>query len=136
MRKITLALLAAALMLFSPGVALADHVDGCDHGASNKECREDPQPDKGKDCEQHGKPGVGGGENEDHCKKITEPPRRCLACQPVKQRRPGGSPEREDDVPEKLAETALPGAQGLSLLGLGLVTIGGIIRKRAGASLR
>jgi hypothetical protein len=36
----------------------------CGHGNSLKPCKEDPQPDKGKDCEQHGN---SGGVNEDHC---------------------------------------------------------------------
>lgn len=37
----------------------------CEHGNSGKPCREDPQPDSGKDCEEHGNHG---GVNEDHCK--------------------------------------------------------------------
>jgi hypothetical protein len=37
----------------------------CEHGNSAKPCRDDPQPDKGKDCEVHGN---NGGVNEDHCK--------------------------------------------------------------------
>ena len=36
----------------------------CEHGNSLKPCKEDPQPDHGKDCEQHGNQG---GVNEDHC---------------------------------------------------------------------
>lgn len=38
--------------------------DECEHGNSAKPCKEDPQPDKGKDCEVHGN---NGGVNEDHC---------------------------------------------------------------------
>ena len=41
--------------------------DGCDHGATGKECREDPS-DSGKDCEKHGNHG---GVNEDHCATTT-----------------------------------------------------------------
>ena len=37
----------------------------CEHGNSQKPCKEDPQPDHGKDCEEHGNHG---GVNEDHCK--------------------------------------------------------------------
>jgi hypothetical protein len=37
----------------------------CEHGNSEKPCKEDPQPEKGKDCELHG---ISGGVNEDHCK--------------------------------------------------------------------
>ena len=37
----------------------------CEHGNAAKPCKEDPQPDKGKDCEVHGN---NGGVNEDHCK--------------------------------------------------------------------
>ena len=39
--------------------------DECEHGNTAKPCKEDPQPDKGKDCEAHGN---NGGVNEDHCK--------------------------------------------------------------------
>ena len=38
----------------------------CEHGNSAKPCKDDPQPDKGKDCEVHGN---NGGVNEDHCKE-------------------------------------------------------------------
>lgn len=38
--------------------------DECAHGNSQKPCKEDPQPDHGKDCEEHGNHG---GVNEDHC---------------------------------------------------------------------
>jgi hypothetical protein len=37
----------------------------CQHGNSGKECKSDPQPDRGKDCEEHGP--KEGGVNEDHC---------------------------------------------------------------------
>ena len=37
----------------------------CGHGNTGKPCKEDPQPDRGKDCENHGNHG---GVNEDHCK--------------------------------------------------------------------
>ena len=37
--------------------------DDCSHGNSSKPCKEDPQPDKGKDCEDHGQARG----NEDHC---------------------------------------------------------------------
>ena len=36
----------------------------CGHGNTSKPCKEDSQPDKGKDCEEHGNHG---GVNEDHC---------------------------------------------------------------------
>lgn len=45
--------------------------DPCSHGNTGKPCRPDPQPDRGKDCEKHGKEG---GVNEDHCKGETTPP--------------------------------------------------------------
>lgn len=45
--------------------------DPCSHGNTGKPCRPDPQPDRGKDCEPHGKQG---GVNEDHCKDETHPP--------------------------------------------------------------
>jgi hypothetical protein len=50
-------------------VAHTEVVDGCDHGASAKICREDPQGTRGKDCVVHGK---WGGRNEDHCQDIVE----------------------------------------------------------------
>ena len=43
----------------------------CEHGNAGKPCKEDPQPDKGKDCEEHGN---NGGVNEDHCKGEETPP--------------------------------------------------------------
>jgi hypothetical protein len=45
--------------------------DECEHGNSQKPCKDDPQPDKGKDCDEHGN---SGGVNEDHCKNETTPP--------------------------------------------------------------
>lgn len=36
--------------------------DGC-HGANQEECRPDPQPSHGKDCEEHGNGGI----SDDHC---------------------------------------------------------------------
>lgn len=44
----------------------------CAHGNSGKPCKDDPQPEKGKDCEEHGP--KNGGVNEDHCKGTTPPP--------------------------------------------------------------
>lgn len=46
--------------------------DPCSHGRSDKPCRPDPQPEKGKDCEQHGS--KNGGKSEDHCAPVTQPP--------------------------------------------------------------
>jgi hypothetical protein len=37
--------------------------DNCSHGNANKPCKDDPQPDRGKDCLDHGKARG----NEDHC---------------------------------------------------------------------
>lgn len=69
------------LVIFVSGVmaatALADKPpappgkDPCSHGNTGKPCRPDPQPDRGKDCEKHGKEG---GVNEDHCRGETTPP--------------------------------------------------------------
>lgn len=42
----------------------AEQLDGSDHGNSNKPARQDPQPDRGRDCLPHGN---WGGVNEDHC---------------------------------------------------------------------
>jgi hypothetical protein len=43
----------------------------CQHGNSGQECKPDPQPEHGKDCEEHGNQG---GVNEDHCLGETNPP--------------------------------------------------------------
>ena len=48
------------------GAALG--ADPCSHGKTGKDCRPDPQPTNGKDCEDHGKRG---GVNEDHCAGTT-----------------------------------------------------------------
>lgn len=40
----------------------------CEHGNSGQECKPDPQPDHGKDCDEHGNKG---GVNEDHCLPTT-----------------------------------------------------------------
>jgi hypothetical protein len=46
---------------FDPG-------DNCSHGSSDKPCKPDPQPDRGKDCLDHGQARG----NEDHCLDTTE----------------------------------------------------------------
>ncbi|MCH8614011.1 hypothetical protein [Arsenicicoccus dermatophilus] len=45
-----------------------EQTDGSDHGATGKPAKADPNPDKGKDCQLHGK---NGGINEDHCGPTT-----------------------------------------------------------------
>src|SRR5882672_3270437 len=68
-RKILLVLLSFGLIFGAAGVASAnDSPYDCDHGNSDKPCRPDPQPDHGKDCDQHGN---NGGKNEDHCLTTT-----------------------------------------------------------------
>lgn len=42
----------------------------CEHGNSQKPCKDDPNPDHGQDCDEHGNQG---GQNEDHCKNETPP---------------------------------------------------------------
>jgi hypothetical protein len=42
----------------------------CEHGNTQKQCKDDSQPEHGKDCEEHGN---SGGVNEDHCKNETTP---------------------------------------------------------------
>ncbi len=51
-----------------PAVA-ANHKFPLCHGKNSTQCRPDPQPSKGKDCQKHGKGGV----NEDHCKVSPSP---------------------------------------------------------------
>lgn len=72
-----LAIFLAAIALVVAGVAASVSLAGngpdgsgppgqgeCAHGNSQKPCKPDPQPEHGKDCEEHGK---NGGVNEDHC---------------------------------------------------------------------
>lgn len=67
-KALVVTVLAFAAVPATAGLAYAaphsEQADGSDHGNSNKPAREDPQPNKGKDCEVHGK---WGGVNEDHC---------------------------------------------------------------------
>lgn len=61
--------LGMALAFAPPVFATGDHheeVDGCDHGATGKDCKPDPS-ENGKDCETHGNHG---GVNEDHCAPV------------------------------------------------------------------
>lgn len=44
----------------------------CAHGNSGKECKPDPQPTHGQDCDEHGP--KDGGVNEDHCLGATTTP--------------------------------------------------------------
>jgi hypothetical protein len=61
--------LAAALGVLgmaSAGLAADPPGQGpCSHGKSGKECKPDPQPDHGAECDEHGP--HEGGVNEDHC---------------------------------------------------------------------
>lgn len=71
-------LVASLLLALSSVSAVAgeEQLDSCDHGASGKVCRLDPQPDHGQDCDYHGAfkwlSDVWlqvGGTNEDHCRR-------------------------------------------------------------------
>lgn len=71
MKKIMFILLLASMLVVGilAASALANNDnpgspgDNCSHGNSNKECKPDPQPEHGKDCEDHGNARG----NEDHC---------------------------------------------------------------------
>lgn len=63
-----LSLIAASPVLASQGNPHQEEQDGCDHGNSNKPCKDDPQPDHGSECDVHGNHG---GVNEDHCNGTT-----------------------------------------------------------------
>lgn len=61
------------LVVAAPAAVLAtqldsheEEADGCDHGATGRECRD--HVDNGKSCEEHGRHG---GVNEDHCMLTT-----------------------------------------------------------------
>lgn len=71
MKRIIGATLLAVSIALIPAAANAapkdphqEETDGCDHGHTGKPCKDDPQPDHGKECEVHGNHG---GVNEDHC---------------------------------------------------------------------
>ena len=69
-----IAAIITAVFVFSYNVVNADPPPGndgeCTHGQSDQPCRPDPQPDNGKDCEEHGNNPDG---NEDHCGPIETP---------------------------------------------------------------
>ena len=71
MRKWLLMIAAAATLAVPSAVAFADQPPAppgqgeCEHGNSGQECKPDPQPEHGQDCEEHGP--FEGGVNEDHC---------------------------------------------------------------------
>ena len=73
---VLLALCVGVLGFGASGIAVAGNGNPppgqgeCGHGNSDKPCKDDPQPDKGKDCEEHGN---SGGVNEDHCNGQTTP---------------------------------------------------------------
>lgn len=79
MKRLFLIVIGVCLLVLgmTAATALADKPpappgkDPCSHGNTGKPCRPDPQPDKGKDCNHHGKEG---GVNEDHCKGEIQPP--------------------------------------------------------------
>jgi len=79
MRKMAALLIAVGLLLTAgsmvayaaPGNPHHEEQDGCDHGNANKPCKDDPQPDHGQDCLEHGNHG---GINEDHCATPTPTP--------------------------------------------------------------
>jgi len=70
---LALAIVMGVLGFAVSGVAVAGNgqppsppgQDKCEHGNDLKPCKDDPQPTKGKDCQEHGNQG---GVNEDHCK--------------------------------------------------------------------
>lgn len=66
-QRFALVLAAAALVIgFTAGRASATASTTCHHGASQKDCRPDPQPTHGKDCS-HPSKGNPAGINQDHC---------------------------------------------------------------------
>src|ERR1700752_1112350 len=106
MRK-TLAIACIALgtifVAASPVLAAKDdphqeETDGCDHGHTGKDCKPDPQPDHGKDCDEHGNHG---GVNEDHCAPTTtttQPPTT------TKTKPPTTTPPRVPETPTTTTE--------------------------------
>jgi hypothetical protein len=109
-------MLVAAGLAMTPGTVAADPVgdppgnDGvCQHGNSDKSCREDPQPDHGKDCESHGANADG---NEDHClaDELNEPP--VTSSPPPSTSTTENEPEEEPEVLQiEQGNTTNPAAQ-------------------------
>ena len=109
MKKIALLIVVAATMALM-GLAtagLAAPPEGgppgqgeCGHGNSQKPCKEDPQPDKGKDCEEHGNHG---GVNEDHCKGDPVDPPCTANCNPIID--PPVDPPKEEETTSTPTET-------------------------------
>jgi hypothetical protein len=86
-----LMMIAAMIAVFGLGTAAAFAAssdkppsppgqDECEHGNSQKPCKEDPQPDHGADCEEHGNQG---GVNEDHCKADETTPTETVPTTPT-----------------------------------------------------
>jgi hypothetical protein len=59
---------AAAATSDQPPSNPGSPADDCSHGNSSQTCKDDPQPDHGKDCEDHGQARG----NEDHCDEPTD----------------------------------------------------------------
>ncbi len=83
------AYVVAAMLLAAAGFTVAAYAtppEGgppgqgeCEHGNSGQECKPDPQPGHGQDCDEHGNHG---GVNEDHC--LPENPPTCTVdCTPT-----------------------------------------------------
>jgi hypothetical protein len=60
--------MAAAATADKPPSNPGSPADNCSHGNSDQACKDDPQPDHGKDCEDHGNARG----NEDHCVDTTD----------------------------------------------------------------
>lgn len=83
-------MILASIMVMAAGVSVAVAGNGhggtppgqgeCSHGNSNKPCKDDPNPEHGKDCEEHGKYG---GVNEDHCTPTTTIPTTTIPTTPT-----------------------------------------------------
>ncbi len=96
------AYVVAAMLLAAAGFTVAAYAtppEGgppgqgeCEHGNSQKPCKDDPQPGHGQDCDEHGP--KNGGVNEDHC---SPPPPTCTVdCTPT---------ETEPTVPTETTPT-------------------------------
>jgi hypothetical protein len=81
----------------------------CEHGNSAKPCKEDPQPDKGKDCEAHGN---NGGVNEDHCKGDETTPTETTPTDTTTETTPTTSTSTETVPNETTPQVTVPTSGG------------------------
>lgn len=106
------AVLSLALTAFATSNISANDPPGrepCSHDGSGKACRADPQPNRGKDCEDHGRKG---GDNEDHCGTPTRTPKQTPSYTPRSTVTPTSSSTPTSTPSATPTATPVPSASG------------------------